>query len=298
MAYRFKRRETVADGFRRIVQEEFLGLTTALANAAGASIHEARKRCKMLRALLQLLDGSIDGTPARRADEAVGKIAQTLAPVRDAEVRRATLAALLAKAGPQATKRFAHVQAMLDVQASEARHLRLTAADFKDVGALADSAQRRLLALPLAKSGWKALGPGLRRTYRRGRKAFTSALNDPSPEFRHRWRKRVKPLWYHLCLLQGSQPKKITALVEKVGHLANLLGDENDLAVLRQHLEAHGKRIRARIEFDGITTLIDHRRTELRRKADRLGRKIYDEKPVDFTGHLERAWRGWRAKGK
>jgi hypothetical protein len=294
MAFRFKRRESPDDAFRRIVDEEFLGLTEALA-AADPGIHEARRRSKKLRALVALVAAALDVRAARRADEALAKIARALAPVRDAEARRETLATLLARSDPRARQRFAAIESLLAAQADSARRLTLTPADLRDVSRLIEDAQMRLRALSFTRRGWRAIGPGLRRTYRRGRKALAAALDDPTPEPRHCWRRRVKRLAAHFRLLQNLQPRKLAALARRADQLATLLGDEHDLALLRQHLASHAKRTRTHADYTGITTLLDRRRAALRRRADRLGRTLYRAKPAAFTARLERAWRRWRA---
>ena len=294
MAYRLQRREPVPDAFRRIADEQFLGLTTALGDETGAGIHEARKRCKMLRALVQLVARPPATLAFSKADAALQRILHALAPLRDAEARLHTLETLLTRGGPRVPARFASVRAMLQAQAASARRLTLTAADLRDIVAMAGAAQVRLEALPIAHKGWRALAPGLRGAYRRGRKALEAARNDPSPELRHRWRRQVKQLWHHVRLLQSAQPKKFAALARKLDALATGLGDEHDLALLREHLAIHGKRSRTRAEFDGLATLIDRRRTDLRRSADKLGRALYKAKPADFVARIERAWRRWR----
>lgn len=295
MAYRFKRRETIAHGFRRIVAEQITGLLDDSRQATGESVHSARKRCKMLRALLELHASALERPARERADKAVRKIARSLAPVRDSAVRLQTLDALLALPSAQPAQRFAHVRCLLEAQAASARQLVLTRSDLRDVVALVRSAEARLLALAFARKGWRAIGPGLTRGFRRGRRSFATALDDPSPEVRHRWRQQVKRLWNHLRLIEACQPKKLGALVRKLDALDETLGTEHDLAVLRQHLVQHGRRHRAPAAFDAIVDLIDGRRTQLRRAADAQGHALYREKAGDFSAALERAWRRWRA---
>ncbi len=294
MAYRFKRRESVADAFRRIVDEEAAALIAALKATGNDGVHAARKRCKMLRALLELLDGAAEKRACAKADESLEKIARALAPVRDAEVRLQTLEGLLTGAGARSPQRFAGARSLLQAQAASARRLSLTPADLRDVAALVRTGQERLLALQLDRKGWDALGPGLTRTYRRGRRSFEKGLGDPSPENRHQWRTRVKLLWYHVRLLHGCQPKKLGTLEAKLAALGETLGIEHDLATLRQHLAQHGRRHRSPAAFDGVIDLIDKRRTFLRRTADALGRKLYAEKAGDFARRMKHAWHAWR----
>ena len=293
MAYRFKRREPVPEAVRRIGDEQFAALVGHLQGETEDGIHEARKCCKMLRALLRLV-GPRGAVAFDRADAALEKIARALAPVRDAEVRLRTFEAILTQAGPRAGSRFAKVRALMEAQAKSARRLTLTAGDLRDIVAMATVAQGKVNTLPSAHPGWRAIGPGLRKTYRHGRKALAVAQDDPSLEQRHRWRRHVKLLWYHVRLLHGAQPKKLAALALKLEMLSETLGDEHDLALLRRDLTVQGKRNRASAEFDSLASLIDRRRADLRRAADRLGRRLFKAKPGEFVGRIEQAWRKWQ----
>jgi CHAD domain-containing protein len=294
MAYRFKRREPIAGGFRRIADEQIAGLLRDIESATTESIHDARRRCKMLRALLALADEALDTRARARANEAVEKISRALAPVRDAEVRLQTLETLLAPAAARPTARFAQVRSLLQAQATAARRLVLTAGDWRDVAALVRSAHERMQALEFSCKGWRALGPGLTRSFRRGRQGLAASLDDPSPEVRHQWRKHVKLLWNHVRLLHGCQPRRLGAVARQLATLGETLGAEHDLAVLRQHLVQHGKRHREPAAFGAIVDLIDTRRALERRSADALGGKLYRRKPAVFAAQIERAWKRWR----
>ena len=74
--------------------------------------------------------------------------------------------------------------------------------------------------------------------------------------------------------------------------LADLLGDEHDLAILDQRL-AHG--VPAPVDVDGVRELIAHRRDELRAEALRIGARVYAEKPKAFRRRMRRVWRASRA---
>ena len=293
MAYRFKRRELVPEAARRIGDEQFAALVGHLQGETETGIHEARKCCKMLRALLRLV-GPREAVAFDRADASLEKIARALAPVRDAEVRQRTFDAILTQAGPRAGSRFAQVRAVIETQAKNARHLTLTAGDLRDIVAMATVAQGKVNLLPMAHPGWRAIGPGLRKAYRHGRKALAAAADDPSLELRHRWRRHVKHLGFHVRLLHGAQPKKLGALALQLETLSETLGDEHDLGLLRRYLAVQGKRSRARAEFDSLASLIDRRRAGLRRSADKLGRRLFKAKPGEFVGRIEQAWRKWR----
>ncbi|MSU34586.1 MAG: CHAD domain-containing protein [Pedosphaera sp.] len=290
VAYRFKRREPVPDAFVRIVDEQFLGLIANLRKETGAGIHEARKHCKRLRALLKLM-ASLPKAAVAKADAALEKVAWALAPVRNAEVRLHTLDSMLNRADVPVRAELTLVRSQLAREATSARRLALKSADLRDIVAMAIAAQARVRALPIVHKGWRALAPGLHDTYQRGRKVFAVALDDASPEVRHRWRRHVKSMGYHLRMFQSTDPRKLGMLAREF----EALGDEHDLILLGEHLEARGKRHRTLASSEGLTELICRRWNDLRRSADTFGRALYKAKPREFEAQMEHAWRRWHA---
>jgi len=91
----------------------------------------------------------------------------------------------------------------------------------------------------LDPDGFAALKLGLRRIYRRGRKRIRVASADPTTENRHEARKRVKDLWHATQIVRPAAPRKPKKLSRRAHDVADLLGDDHDLAVLRDDVEMH-----------------------------------------------------------
>jgi hypothetical protein len=140
----------------------------------------------------------------------------------------------------------------------------------------------------LRAGGWGAIEPGLRRAYARGRKARARADDDPSVENLHEWRKRAKDLWYHLRLLSPSAPIGMKGEVKQAHALTDALGDDHDLAVLRDRIGALAPEVAA--DLDPVLALIDHRRAELQNEARFLGLRVYAEKPRAFSRRVHAYW--------
>ena len=149
---------------------------------------------------------------------------------------------------------------------------------------------------PLRQSGWKALEPGLLRSYVRGRKALATAHREPTVENLHEWRKRVKDLWYHLRLLTPLAPGIVGGQAEEAHRLSDLLGDDHDLAVLRAALETGAGALA--VDLDAVNGLIDHRREQLQAEALHVGARLYAESPSAFGRRLHRYWKTWRAAAR
>ena len=101
----------------------------------------------------------------------------------------------------------------------------------------------------------------------------------------------MKDLWYQSRLLADVCGPAIAGQAKDAHALADLLGDEHDLAVLDQTL-AHG--LPAPVDVDGVRELIAHRREELRAEALWLGARVYAEKPKAFRRRMRRTWRASR----
>ncbi len=140
----------------------------------------------------------------------------------------------------------------------------------------------------LRTAGWKALRNGLVRSYRRGREAFTCARANGEAGDLHAWRKRVKDLWYHERLLAPTCGPTVRGHATDLDRLADLLGDEHDLAVLVHTLTIDSPF--PAVDLDAVLALIDHRRAELRSEAFRIGERSYAETPKAFRRRMRAAW--------
>jgi CHAD domain-containing protein len=148
----------------------------------------------------------------------------------------------------------------------------------------------------LKHGGWKAIKGGLRRSYRRGRKAFKRAQADPTTEALHEWRKRTKDYWHHLRLLQPVAPRTMKGHAKEAHLLSDVLGDDHDLALLRERLlEA---RPAPPVDLNSVVALLDHRRGQLQAQAMLLGERLYAEKPKAFVRRVRAYWKAWRRQSR
>ena len=141
-------------------------------------------------------------------------------------------------------------------------------------------------------AGWKALRPGLRRIYGQTRRCWRAAATDPTVARLHEWRKRAKDLRYALDLLEPVWPGVMKALADEADTLADRLGEDHDLALLR--------RFAREVARDGAgerdqLALIDASRRRLQADALALAARIYEAPPSRFAGRLATYWHAWKA---
>jgi CHAD domain-containing protein len=294
MAYRFATDETVHEAFARTAREQLLAAETALTRDLEAdpadAIHSARKAVKKERALLRLMRGSLSAGDRRRENAALREAARGLSGARDAEVMIHTLDALADRyAGQVPHHEFAALRERLreGVGGGDGEAAARAASDLS-------AARERIAGRELKRHGWAALEPGLRRSYRSGMAAFALARDEPTDERLHDWRKRVKDLWYDLRLLAEVGGPSVRGQAKDAQALADLLGDDHDLAVLRGRLVAIAGDVAA--DVDAVLGLLDHRRPQLQAQATALGKRVYAEPPKAFVRRLRACWRAGRGQ--
>jgi CHAD domain-containing protein len=248
------------------------------------AVHEARKDMKKLRALLRLARGELGKDTLARENACFRDAARELAWTRDADVMLDTLASLDLPAGLGWELRKL-VQAQLARDGARDRE----AAASRAVAILTE-ARKRVDDWPLALDSFEAVAKGLERTYRRGRRAFKAALEEPTAEALHEWRKRVKDLWYEHTLLRELWAPVMTAAGDEAHELSDRLGDDHDLVVLAAWVRGH-------LDPDpDFSEAVIRRREQLQREAFALGERLYAEKPSAYMRRIEGLWNATEAQ--
>ncbi|HEX6986469.1 MAG TPA: CHAD domain-containing protein, partial [Planctomycetaceae bacterium] len=140
--------------------------------------------------------------------------------------------------------------------------------------------------------GFDAVRDGLAETYRRARRAMRHARKTGDDADRHEWRKQAKYHWYHVRLLRNVWKPEMDARRGELDRLSDLLGDDHDLAVLRE-TAAGLPGLRAG-DLGPLLSLVDRRRSALQAAAYPLGERLFAEKPSAFAKRMRRYWKVWR----
>jgi CHAD domain-containing protein len=302
LAFQLKAGESASKGIKRIARDQIDKALEGLTGKTGAEpeevVHDARKRFKKVRALLRLARRGIGRRVYDRENARLRDAGRPLSQVRDGGVLVGALDRLAERLGDPDSRR-----AMAGVREALLEHKRALLSRVLDeedapanVVATVQEARKRLKDWDLDEDGWSALKDGLRWIYTRGHRAFRQASDRPSVEALHQWRKRVKDLRYAVEILRPVRPGFLVDLGEQAHRLADALGDDHDLAVLREVLTDPARGIGADASAGPILTLIDDRRAELRQDAIRLGRLVYRDRPKVFVKRIGAYWRAWRAE--
>lgn len=282
---------SVQAALRRIARSELAAAQSALATGQppAAAVHGLRKAVKKLRGLMRLVRPVCPDFAA--ADARLRVIGRRLAPLRDAEVRLATLTALCAglEQVPPAAARDA-MQAEVEARRDPGELEQVVAA----VDAEMDALRRQARRWRLAAEGWPALAPGLAATWRDCRRglrvaARARATGGGSAPL-HDWRRAVKRHWYQARLLTPIWPEMLAPHVAEADALGEALGLHNDLDLLLAWLAGHPDRRVASLAQEGpILRAGLARREALAECALARGARLFAEP----ARGLVRRWGGW-----
>jgi CHAD domain-containing protein len=300
MSYRLESEEKPTAGMRRIALERAERAAERLREAGRVEepsecIHAARKDLKKLRAAVRLIRRELGDELYRAEDERYRDAGKLLSPSRDAEVKVETLEGLRERfsdrLGPADTADW--LEALRRERDRAVRAARIGDADSIESALEAvEEGRSRIEAWPLETDSWKLVGPGIDRSYRRGRREMSRAAENPSGESMHQWRKRAKDLWYHLRILRDARPKALGDSLGWADQLADALGDHHDLTVLRDDLL---RRELPLAERPALIAAIAERQEDLARTAFDLGERLYAKKPKAFRRKMRRGWKRWRS---
>jgi CHAD domain len=156
---------------------------------------------------------------------------------------------------------------------------------------------RHVARAKLDAKGWAAVGPGVERTYRAGRRALADARRDTDPTVMHEWRKRAKDAWYHVRLLRDAAPSVLEPLDDRFHQLSDALGDGHDLVVISDRLRALPVAFGGAAQVRAVCELAERRRNKLERRATRLGACLYAEEPSRYADRIGAYWHLWHEMG-
>lgn len=278
MKYTFRQGSPALAEFRRVVAETLDGAISAARDASpadrrqlDAAVHEFRKSCKRLRALLRLFRPGLGKTYGRE-NAAARDAARLLSHFRDAFVLDQTCQRLVEEADSDA-------EAITSVRAAIAGAFAEHAAETIHEALL--KASGRLAAVNERVGGWKVTRPkrsaakGAAIVYGDGRRALAACRADGSADAWHDLRKHAKHYGYHCRLFMPIHPAA-PAYYEPFEDLGQALGEEHDLSVLIERARQVSVSDAAR---RAAIRAADLRRVALRESASDLAAQVYRCRP-------------------
>ncbi len=292
MAYTLSLREPLEDTLREAGLQQINQALKELRskNVASTQIHQSRKAFKRFRALLHLIRPGLGKSAFRRLEGGIRDIARAFGDARDSHVMVETVAKLEALAPAHAGAAFvpalkAGLQERLQQNGGmtpgawrpQVRALERLALDFKSV--------------PIAISDFADFEPGLRQVYSDCRARLDHALATNDEEDFHDCRKVVQRHWRHMQLFRRVWPEAMRPRINLAHDLAQILGEDHDVAVLKRYISTHGAQLGAKASGEAFLRLCSAHQQTLRGRAKLLSQRLFFLKPRVFFGLMEVYWR-------
>jgi CHAD domain-containing protein len=289
MAFTLNPNESIRRGLKRLIRKELRRASEHLQHDQETAVHEARTSVKKVRAVVTLLQHTDTGAfekDARRLRAA----GQTLSILRDADAVIATFDHLRTRFPKRLSehtyaimrRQLVRAKARLIIDARVDRSLAHVAQTLRAVRRSVK--RRRVAAIDVT-----AVPPRLTDSYRASRKAMRRAHKSTSPSALHRWRKRVKTLWYQLRVAESLAPG-LRPEIRRLKQLETWLGDHHNLFVLQTTIANDAGLQRMPADVRELAAISIVAQEQFQRKSFTLGERLLVERPKVFARRLRRAF--------
>jgi CHAD domain-containing protein len=291
VGFRLKSGETVSNDVRRIVLRQLDLAASELVSVgdpeSDEAVHDARRRVKKIRAIIRLIRPVLD--KPHRSDPNLRRVSKMLAPVADGKGVIDTLNELLHRYRKELPRKTA-AAIRSDLIAREKQIDRKAAEDgvLQEAKRTLRHERTRVKRWKLSADGFRAIAPGLKDSVRRARDGMVTAWLHPSAANHHTWRRSVKDHWFHVRLLQERCDNRLQPYQHHLEALDGILGEYHNLVLLHEVLVSDSTL--SRREVARCLRIVERYQRALRRNAQVLGMRIYDEKPRRFVRRVKRLW--------
>ncbi|MDN3671059.1 CHAD domain-containing protein [Echinicola jeungdonensis] len=151
--------------------------------------------------------------------------------------------------------------------------------------------QKEINSWPVKIKGFKTIGKGIKKVYKRGMKASNKARSSRRSTDFHEWRKRAKYLQYQLLMLKPLWPDFMDAWSNEIHDLTDLLGLDHDLALLEWFIKEDEMVFPSKAEEEWFYNQLHQAQKEIRVKAILQGKRCYSEDTDQLLNRLENYWK-------
>jgi CHAD domain-containing protein len=238
-------------------------------------VHDARKSLKKARAGLRLIRATMADETFRDHNLALRDAGRLLSPLRDSHSQLQ----LFHSFDDDTRLPNARIESALYAELSQARHIFDATTARERCRELIGRVRESLCDSTPGDAA--ACIDGLRRIYRKGRRALARVRRKDSAPRRHELRKQAKYLRVALEVIEASEYRDAH---ERARRVASWLGEDHDLAVLREHVARIDKNLGT--NDDRWLVCIEERQKKLQRKALAKAHELFNEKSATFTAKL------------
>jgi CHAD domain-containing protein len=253
-------------------------------------VHLVRVTIKRLRALMRLIRPVISERVFAQQNTRLKKAAWRLSLARDSDVARQTLATLPVSS---ARERQAVASVLAGFSDHDESRIEISKA-MNEIELELEQTRVELHQIRISGHEWEAIGPGLEDVYRQCRKRMRCALGQGDDEAFHKWRIRVKNLFYELQTLQPVWPERLVKMIADLRQLEENIGADHDLVVLKQSLVKTPDAFGGAKAVEHVVASLSEKSKQLRREAEPLGKAIFHQTSRGFVRELGQYWSKWR----
>ena len=267
------------------------------------AVHEARKSIKRIRALLRLVRSEIGEKAFRYENSALRDTGRLLSSVRSAAVTADGIEDIARVYGSLlAQGTFGELTERLVIRRDQTEERVMEDPELiPKVVANLERAHGRYSSWPTdpearpvygvgIRNTYQAVGPGLRLTYRRGRREMVAAYRSPVPATFHSWRKRTKYFRHQLEILTPLWPEVVLGMALTLERIGDLLGEDHDLAEILSLVSERPDLCPNPVERSLLNALVSQRRSDLQTACRVLGKRIYAESPDSLSNRFAAYW--------
>jgi CHAD domain len=283
-----------SEALRRHMRKALKALSEDLSAALeGAGVHAARKRLKLARSLLRMMEPAIGPEIFQREDARLRQASHALEGVRRGEAMFEAAHKLAASKDIDNRALKPLTEAVGELQASHAVDETLPG---RIAAALEiESVRAGLADWPLPKRDIGMFVEGMAACYARARKKLRQGLDQGEVNLLHEARKSIIHHYHHLDLLKPLWPKLLAVWLAELQDLREALGDLNDLDELEGMLDTGEIALPDREKAEPARKLIAARRHDL---IERIGKEtghLFAESPKSFAARIAALWEQWIA---
>lgn len=244
-------------------------------------IHQARRALKKARAALRVLRPTLGDRAYRLENVTLRDAGRHLSPLRDARAALETFDKITARSEEQLRNfDLAPLHRILELDLSKVRRVvRQPSAPLDECVGLLESHRARMRHALCETDARDTSFKALKQIYRKGRKALAAAVDTETPEALHEWRKQVKYLLNAIDSVRGEWSQGVEKRLKRADRVADLLGEDHDLAVLSQIAADRGADVLSADATVALQAAIGQRRRKLQKRSIKLGQRIYALKP-------------------
>ena len=255
------------------------------------SVHEIRKSCKRIRAILRLVRDEIGYSSYYRENVFCRDLGRKLSDIRSFNVLIETTRILQTDLSNTIPK--TEIEPLLEeFLLRRDKLLEMTLLDENLLGNISKQVQEastRIPDLDISHNDFRAFKGGLLRIYRQGKKYRDLARSHPTNHNFHDLRKRMKYLWYQMLILQPIFPAQLNAYAETLDKISENLGIYHDFAELHCFLERHPGIAKDPIHAT-LTEGCEFKKASILHRTWNAIETIYSGEPAEMVRRFNNYW--------